>query len=179
MTKVAQKTPVDHTAKKKPVEITRLREKPVKFRGLGVVKHYVLAPEDLARRAAIGFSTFALVNALQEGLPFRELEELQESLEMPMEKLAPLLGISKATLHRTKNNVHKPLSPTVSDRVVRYARLLGMASEVMGGREEALRWLNSPQIGLGGAVPLEFAKTEIGGREVENLLGRIEFGVYS
>jgi uncharacterized protein (DUF2384 family) len=28
-------------------------------------------------------------------------------------------------------------------------------------------------------VPLDFAKTEIGAREVENLLGRIEYGVYS
>jgi len=28
-------------------------------------------------------------------------------------------------------------------------------------------------------VPLEFAKSEIGAREVENLLGRIEYAVYS
>jgi uncharacterized protein (DUF2384 family) len=28
-------------------------------------------------------------------------------------------------------------------------------------------------------VPLDYAETEIGAREVENLLGRIEYGVYS
>jgi uncharacterized protein (DUF2384 family) len=39
--------------------------------------------------------------------------------------------------------------------------------------------LTHKQPGLGGAVPLDFAKTEIGAREVENLLGRIEYGVYS
>ena len=34
-------------------------------------------------------------------------------------------------------------------------------------------------VGLGGAIPLEYAETEVGAREVENLLGRIEYGVYS
>ena len=45
--------------------------------------------------------------------------------------------------------------------------------------ENGRRWLASPQVGLGGAIPLEFAETEVGAREVENLLGRIEYGVYS
>jgi uncharacterized protein (DUF2384 family) len=39
--------------------------------------------------------------------------------------------------------------------------------------------LTHKQVGLNNAVPLEFAKTEIGAGEVENLLGRIEYGVYS
>jgi len=43
----------------------------------------------------------------------------------------------------------------------------------------ARRWLSSPQRGLGGAVPLDYAETEIGAREVEDLLGRIEYGVYA
>ena len=48
-----------------------------------------------------------------------------------------------------------------------------------GAEEAARRWLSSPQVGLGGALPLEYAETEVGAREVENLLGRIEYGVYS
>jgi putative toxin-antitoxin system antitoxin component (TIGR02293 family) len=66
-----------------------------------------------------------------------------------------------------------------SDRVVRLARLLGMAGFVMASKEAGRQWLCSPQVGLGGAVPLEYAETELGAREVENLLGRIEHGVYS
>lgn len=112
------------------------------------------------------------------GLPFRELEELQTRLSVVSERLAPMLGISKATFHRRKGDERR-LSPAVSDRVVRYARLLGFALKVFGNLADAKRWLNSPQFGLGGAVPLEYAQTEIGAREVENLLGRIEYGVYS
>jgi uncharacterized protein (DUF2384 family) len=41
-----------------------------------------------------------LVQMLQAGLPFAELDDLQTSLAIPSERLAPMLGISKATLHR-------------------------------------------------------------------------------
>lgn len=123
------------------------------------------------------FAPSVLVQAIQAGLPVKELEDLQESLGVPMETLFPLLGISKATHHRRKAS--GKLDASVSDRVVRFARLMGKAIEVMESRENARLWLNSPQIGLGGAVPLDFAATEVGAREVENLLGRIEYGVYS
>lgn len=106
-----------------------------------------------------------------------ELEELRGHLDLPLDKLARLLGISKATLHRRKQ-VGK-LAATESDRIVRYARLLGAANAVMESLESGRLWLKSPQVGLGGAVPLEYAATEVGAREVEDLLGRIEYGVYS
>jgi putative toxin-antitoxin system antitoxin component (TIGR02293 family) len=114
---------------------------------------------------------------VQAGLPVHELDALQESLAIPMEKLAPKLGISKATLHRRKASGR--LDPGESDRVVRFARLVGKAVEVMESQENARLWLTSPQLGLGGAAPLDYAQTEIGAREVEDLLGRIEYGVYS
>jgi len=106
------------------------------------------------------------------------LIDLQASLDVPAERLAPMLGISKATFHRHKGAGVR-LGSAVSDRVVRFARLLGKAIRVLGNIEDAKQWLSSPQFGLGGAVPLDYAKTEVGAREVENLLGRIEYGVYS
>jgi len=114
---------------------------------------------------------------IRVGLPWRELDVLRTSLDIPMDKLAPKIGMSKATLHRRK--AQGRLRPEESDRVLRIARLLGKAVEVMEGEEPARRWLTSPQAGLGGAVPLDYAETEVGAREVEDLLGRIEYGVYS
>jgi putative toxin-antitoxin system antitoxin component (TIGR02293 family) len=87
------------------------------------------------------------------------------------------LSISKATLHRRKAGGR--LGPAESDGVVRIARLMGKAVEVMESEENARQWLTSPQLGLGGAIPLDYARTEVGAREVEDLLGRIEYGVYS
>jgi putative toxin-antitoxin system antitoxin component (TIGR02293 family) len=124
------------------------------------------------------FNPNDLIKVLENGLPVTELTDLQASLDVPAERLAPMLGISKATFHRRKGAGTK-LKPSVSDRVVRFARLLGEAIKVFGDMEDVKQWLNSPQFGLGGAVPLDYAKTDLGAREVENLLGRIEYGVYS
>jgi putative toxin-antitoxin system antitoxin component (TIGR02293 family) len=118
-----------------------------------------------------------LICVIQVGLPVRELRDLQASLAVPMERLGPLLDISKATLHRRMAGGR--LRATESDRVVRFALLMGKAVKVLESEENARQWLTSPQFGLGGAVPLDYARTEVGAREVEDLLGRIEYGVYS
>jgi putative toxin-antitoxin system antitoxin component (TIGR02293 family) len=137
-----------------------------------VVRYCVEGPT-----ARPGPSPGKLVEALRAGLPIRELEALQASLAVPMEKLGLMLGISKATLHRRKASGR--LDPAESDRVVRFARLMGKAVGVLESEGAARTWLNTPQIGLGGAIPLAYAESEVGAREVENLLGRLEFGVYS
>src|SRR5437588_9630129 len=141
----------------------------------GVVSYYVHGAS--GKTGAAGFTTVKLIKALQAGLPVRELNDLQTTLALPMDKLVPMLGISKATLHRRK--AEGKLDLAESDRVVRFARLMGKAIEVLESEENARNWLTSPQVGLGGAVPLDYAETELGAREVEDLLGRIEYGVYS
>lgn len=147
-----------------------------KKEGVGIVMSYVQGQHGSA--ALVQLSSAKLIPLLETGLPFRELQDLQASLDISSDCLSRMLGISKATFHRSKGAASR-LSPAVSDRVIRYARLMGFAVKVFGDLEDAKAWLNAPQFGLSGAVPLEYAKTEIGAREVENLLGRIQYGVYS
>ncbi len=147
----------------------------VKKAGGGVVSYCVHGAT--GKITASDFTPSKLIEVLRIGLPVQELHDLQASLAVPMEKLFPMLGISKATLHRRKAGGR--LGQAESDRVVRFARLMGKAVEVLESEENARQWLTAPQFGLGGAVPLEYAETEVGAREVEDLLGRIEHGVYS
>ena len=67
-----------------------------------------------------------------------------------------------------------------SERLVRFARLMGAAEELHDGDADAARrWMQTPKPALGGATPLEYAKIEVGAREVEHLIGRLEHGVFS
>jgi len=118
-----------------------------------------------------------LIRRIQKGLPFSDLKVLQDSIDMPFEQLAAKLSISRSTLQRRK--AAGRLSPDESDKVIRYSRLVRQAADFFGDIEKARAWLKHPQYGLGGAVPLDYAKTEAGAREVENLLGRMKYGVYS
>ncbi len=118
-----------------------------------------------------------MIQKIQKGLRFSELKTLQDTLDLPFEKLAAKLCISRSTLQRRK--VAGRLTPDESDKVLRFARLLEHATGVFGDVDKARAWLKHPQYGLGGAVPLDYAETEIGAREVDDLLGRIDYGVYS
>ncbi|HEV3410330.1 MAG TPA: antitoxin Xre/MbcA/ParS toxin-binding domain-containing protein [Chthoniobacterales bacterium] len=128
-----------------------------------------------ARQSANGALAQHPVSRIEAGLKYRELEKLREDLGLPLEKLSETLGISRATLHRRK--LAGRLAPDESDRVVRFERLVEKAERVLGNRDNARQWLNYPQYGLGGAIPLQYARTEAGAREVEHLLGRIEWGI--
>ena len=115
------------------------------------------------------------IGRIQAGLSFRAVRNLQAALDLPLEKIATFLGMSRATLHRRK--AKGKIDRSESERLVRYQRLFKKAQEVFGDSGSARQWLTQPAPGLGNAKPVEFARTELGAREVENLLGRIEYGV--
>lgn len=72
------------------------------------------------------------------------------------------------------------LSTAESDRVVRYARILSLATKLMHGSEEHAReWLSSPAHALCGSTPLETAVTETGARRVEDIVIALECELFS
>lgn len=118
-----------------------------------------------------------IVEKVRDGLSMEEFHCAQGLLGVSEERLAGLLGMSRATLHRRKKAGH--LDRSESDRLVRYARLISRASAALGGVDGARSWLSTPARAFHGECPLDYADTEIGAREVEALLGRIEHGVFS
>lgn len=64
-------------------------------------------------------------------------------------------------------------------RETAHPRIALQAAEVLGGREQAERWLHTPNRALSGQMPLELLDTDLGSRQVEEILGRIEHGVFS
>ena len=118
-----------------------------------------------------------MVEKVRDGLPFAEFHAMQEMLDVTEEQLGAWLGMPRATLYRRKKS--GTLDSSVSDRLVRYARLLTHAVAALGGLEGARSWLTSPAIAFRGECPLDYADTEIGAREVDALLGRLEHGVFS
>jgi len=122
-------------------------------------------------------SPTAVIAQIRHGLAIGEFASLASWLATTEDELARWLGLSRATLHRRKKSGQ--LDATASERLIRVARLMARATEVFESEESARSWLKRPALALAGESPLGFADTEIGAREVEYLLGRLENGVFS
>jgi putative toxin-antitoxin system antitoxin component (TIGR02293 family) len=118
-----------------------------------------------------------VVVRLRNGLPYSVLEALASGFQLELKELAPILDIPWTTLMRRRRA--KRFRPDESDRLYRVARIVAMASDVLEDKERASRWLRKPNRSLAGEVPLRLLDTEVGARQVETALGRIEHGVYS
>lgn len=119
-----------------------------------------------------------LAQKVEAGFSFEALEQLGRTTGLPLERLRVAVRITPRTLTRRKKE--KKLSPEESDRLVSVSRLLAQTFGLFEGNEEAgMRWFTSPNRALGGQSPLEVAATETGTREVENLIGRLEHGVFT
>jgi putative toxin-antitoxin system antitoxin component (TIGR02293 family) len=112
------------------------------------------------------------------GLDFTALENLKAYAALTDPELARLLGISEATLRRARAG-RGVLDAMTSDRLYRLSKALAVAEEVLASPENAMTWLRRAQPGLGGAVPLDLLATQAGADEVETLLRRIDYGVYT
>lgn len=113
---------------------------------------------------------------VREGLSWETFERLRQVLDLPASGAATLVQIPPRTLARRKA-VHR-FEPGESDRLIRMSRVVGLALQLFeGDLAETRRWLTTPHTSLEGETPLGFAGTEVGAREVENLIGRLEHGI--
>ena len=115
-----------------------------------------------------------LRDAIRQGFPHKVVEELMQASGLTLKELADALDLSPRSLQRRRRSGR--LARFESDRLYRLARIVALARESLGGDEVALRWLKRPNRSLGGVAPVTAIDTEVGARQVENILGRIAFG---
>lgn len=119
-----------------------------------------------------------LITKVKEGFAYQSLEHFIQRTQLPKEEAIELVRISPRTMHRRRETGR--LSPEESDRLVRAARIIDLTRELFDNDVKAAnRWLSTPQPALAGSTPLEYARTEVGAREVEALIHRLEYGIFS
>ncbi len=122
-------------------------------------------------------SNLAWHRLITRGFSFRTVGKAAETLSLGDRSFAGFLGMSKSTFDRRKQEGR--LDADESERVYRAARLFAEALNVFEVVDKAAKWFGEPNRGLGGHRPVEMLATEVGSREVENILGRLLYGGYS
>jgi putative toxin-antitoxin system antitoxin component (TIGR02293 family) len=118
-----------------------------------------------------------LIAAITRGLPASLARELARKMEVTLEDMSGLLRMNPRTLQRRMDEGTLGLGE--SERLWELSRLFSKAVDVLESVPGAIHWFKNPIQALGWATPLAYARTSVGLRELENILGRIEHGVYS
>jgi len=119
-----------------------------------------------------------LSDRVKVGFPFKAFISLTKSMQLTNQRLAELVQISGSTLNRRLKE--GKLKADESERLLRISRIYTLSLNLFDGNSSSARkWLSSSNRALGGESPLEASKTEVGSREVENLITQLEHGVFS
>ncbi len=133
------------------------------------------------RGSILGLTTAGpaeLIQQLERGFSFKTLQTFESRSGLALSRLAATIGIPERTLARRK--VSRRLTPNESERLLRISAIFEDAVDLFEGDvAAAVNWLSTPRKALGDRTPLAYARTEPGAREVENLIGRLEHGIFS
>lgn len=120
----------------------------------------------------------AMAERVEEGLPVMEIVQFGKQAGFTTDELARLIQIPPRTYARRVASKSRLKVPE-GERAVRLMRLFDRARQVFGTDENTRAWFNAKILALGRKTPLEYAQTEPGAREVEDIIGRIEHGIVS
>jgi putative toxin-antitoxin system antitoxin component (TIGR02293 family) len=156
------------TAERTPADLTEFLTRVRSGRKQG---HYYVALFGLRR-----YDSLHVIDQARRGLTFAAFERFRRNTGISQQILADLANIPGRTLARRKEAGR--LEPDESDRLMRASRVVARAIELFEGDRGAARtWLTTHLRALGDHTPLDFAKTDVGAIEVENLIGRLEHGI--
>ena len=115
--------------------------------------------------------------ALRAGLNYTTVTSLARHTGFAPQRIFAAVNLSARTMERRKKQ--KKLSADESQKIARFARVVALGDAVFEDPQITSRWLERENPALGGLVPIELLDTEEGAREVESVLRRLEYGIYS
>ncbi|GAB3925288.1 type II RES/Xre toxin-antitoxin system antitoxin [Larkinella terrae] len=122
-------------------------------------------------------SPFDLIAKSRSGIAHAEVRELATLMELTIRELATLLSMNERTMARRL--VSGSLNKVESERLLLLKALTAHGFRVFEDQGKFNRWLRRPLEILEGQSPLQLLDTATGFQVVDQILGRIEYGVYS
>lgn len=123
------------------------------------------------------FSSFDKIQMVKRGISKKALEELKKKAGLDYDQLASILSVGRATLLNKKGT--DKFNQTLSEKILGLADIYSYGYEVFEDKGRFNEWIFRPNRSLGGQMPYDLLDNQYGREEVKNVIGRIDFGVYS
>ncbi len=122
-------------------------------------------------------STTQAILKIKRGISQKELLHLKAITGLEYEKVAFILGLTRQTI--TQKPATFTYEVSESDKIYRIADLYSYGYDVFENREGFNKWMRTENASLGNKKPIDFLDTMYGFQEIKDLIGRIDYGVYS
>lgn len=117
----------------------------------------------------------ATIEVLRGGIAIQKFDQAVEILEVSRKDFAFMIGLNIRSLHRKKPGDH--LTPQQSERVLAIIQVLTEGIEYFGDKDTALKWLHTPNLGLGKNEPFSLMDTMAGIKTVRGTINRLKYGM--
>jgi len=111
------------------------------------------------------------------GITKKDLENLKLKTMLDYNKLAKALSVTRATLINKKKQ--EKFNAALSERIIGLADIYSYGYDVFENEERFNEWMLKPNRALNGKMPFDLMDNQFGREEVKNIIGRIDYGVYS
>ncbi|NIJ53546.1 type II RES/Xre toxin-antitoxin system antitoxin [Dyadobacter arcticus] len=150
-----------------------LSEPPVAY--YGTVPSLIFSSSALKSESQM--TGFEKMTIARQGISKTDFERFKDKTGLDYDQLAAALSVARATLINKKGT--EKFNPSVSEKIVSIADIYSYGYEVFEDVKRFNQWIFRANHALGGKSPFEILDSQFGREEVRNLIGRIDYGVYS
>ena len=123
-------------------------------------------------------SPFDFIRLASKGISVNILKNFKEYFEVSIEQISEYLDTSEPTLYRWMSQ-DKILDDKYAVKIFEITDMFLFGCEVFGTKENFFQWLELANQALGGMRPAELIGIPGGISKVKDVIGRIQYGVYS
>ena len=123
-------------------------------------------------------SSFDFILMATKGINAEIIKNFSTYFNLSRDTTASLLNVSSPTIYRWIKS-QKKLNRNLSAKLFEIADLFLYGIEVFGSQENFFSWIELPNTALGGMKPIEIIELPEGVSKVKDIIGRIEYGVFS
>ena len=145
----------------------------IKAKGQVIVHRYIM----LGREPESHMTALEKMDMARKGISKKSLETMKEKTGLGYERLARTLSVTKATLINKKRA--EKFGPTLSESIVGLADIYSYGYEVLERKNNLINGCPAPIRLWVGEPPVDVAGSQFGPRRSKNIIGRIDYGVYS
>jgi len=117
------------------------------------------------------------MSIVRVGVTKNALEQLKLKTDLDYDELAKILSVARATLINKKGE--EKFNNTLSEKIVGLADIYSYGYDVFENEDNFNQWMFRSNKALNGQTPFDLIDNQFGREEVKDLIGRIDYGVYS